>query len=559
MELLNLLRRESRIHPRFLILLTVVSALATVVVIATVSMAAEMASHGRVSLRLAGIFLVATMLYALVQNALMASFATEVEGIIHRIRQSLFDAIRKSDLPTLDRIQRTPMFAAITRDTQTISRNLPLLIIGLQQLVLVVFIALYLSTLSQMAFVLATAFSIAAVGVHLARMRMLGLATDRAQADESRLFDGLGSLLHGLKEVRLSAAHALALRQDLAAYSSEARRAKAGLKDHWGREFALIQLAFYVLVGLMVFVVPMFTADFHAVVLPGTMAALFLIGPIGTVATAIPAIDDAERALLSIRDIQSRLQTALAQRADESSEPLTGPVSGFSLEGIRFSYDNRNGDPGFSVGPLSARFQAGQITFITGGNGSGKSTMMKLLTGLLPAQGGELKVDGIALRRSQLQAWRDSISAVFADYHLFARLYGVDAKALERMPDLLRRLEMQNKVSFVDGAFSSVDLSAGQRKRLALIGALLEEKPVLVLDEWAADQDPHFRKVFYEEILPQLRAEGKVVICVTHDDRWFGVADQILHMSEGRLEPATEHGISGTGGTNGTNGLGSNH
>jgi putative ATP-binding cassette transporter len=536
MELLRLLQRESRTHPRILAFLAVVSALATVVVIATVSLAAELASHGRLSLRLAGIFLVATVLYALVQNALMSSFATEVENIIHRIRQSLFDAIRQADLSALGRIRRTPLFAAITQDTQTISRNLPLLIIGAQQLVLVLFISLYIATLSLMAFFLATAFSIAAVGLHLARMKALGVATDLALADERRLFDGLGSLLHGLKEVRMSAAHSAALSRDLAAYSSEARAAKSGLKAQWGREFALIQLAFYFLVGLMVFVVPVFTADFHTVALPGTMAALFLIGPIGTVATAIPAIDDAERALLSIRGVQARLQEELAKRADEAAEALDGPVAEFALQDLRFTYDSSNGDPGFSVGPLSASFRVGQITFITGGNGSGKSTMMKLLTGLVPAQGGALLVGGVPLRRSQMQAWRDNIAAVFADYHLFARLYGVDAQARERAPELLRRLEMENKVTLTDGAFSSVDLSAGQRKRLALIAALLENKPVLVLDEWAADQDPHFRKVFYEEILPQLRAEGRIVICVTHDDRWFGMADQILHMVEGRLE-----------------------
>jgi putative ATP-binding cassette transporter len=374
------------------------------------------------------------------------------------------------------------------------------------------------------------------VGLHLVRMKALGVATDLALADERRLFDGLGSLLHGLKEVRMSAAHSAALSRDLAAYSSEARAAKSGLKAQWGREFALIQLAFYFLVGLMVFVVPVFTADFHTVALPGTMAALFLIGPIGTVATAIPAIDDAERALLSIRGVQARLQEELAKRADEAAEALDGPVAEFALQDLRFTYDSSNGDPGFSVGPLSASFRVGQITFITGGNGSGKSTMMKLLTGLVPAQGGALLVGGVPLRRSQMQAWRDNIAAVFADYHLFARLYGVDAQARERAPELLRRLEMENKVTLTDGAFSSVDLSAGQRKRLALIAALLENKPVLVLDEWAADQDPHFRKVFYEEILPQLRAEGRIVICVTHDDRWFGMADQILHMVEGRLE-----------------------
>lgn len=542
MEILHLLQRESRTRPRLLVFLTVLSALATVVVIATVSAAAQAAAGGQVSLRLAGIFLVATALYALVQNALMAGFATEVEGIIHRIRQSVFADIRAADLPTLQRIGRTPLFAAITQDTQTISRNLPLLVIGSQQLVLVVFIALYLATLSLAAFVLAAGFCLAAVWLHLARMKALGIATDMAMADEGRLFDGLGGLLHGLKEVRMSAARSAALRADLADVSLDARQDKSAIKAHWAREFALIQLAFYVLIGLMVFVVPMFTADFHSVALPGTMAALFLIGPVGTVATAIPAIDDAERALLSIRTIQGRLKDALANRADEAAESLDGAVTEVAMQDIRFAYAGSDGDPGFSVGPLSASFRAGQLTFITGGNGSGKSTMMQLLTGLVPVQGGELWVNGLPLRITQMQAWRDNIAAVFSDYHLFSRLYGIDKQALEQAPSLLQLLEMTDKVALHGDAFSTLDLSAGQRKRLALIAALLENKPVLVLDEWAADQDPHYRRVFYEQILPQLRDAGKIVICVTHDDRWFGLADQILHMDEGRFKPAT-HGV----------------
>lgn len=537
---MRILKRESRIRPGLLVALTVISALATVVVIATVSSAAQLAAEGSVSLRLAGIFVVATALYAVVQKSLMSGFATEVEGVIHRVRQSLFAGIRKADLLTLRGIGRGPLFAAITQNTQTISRNLPLVVIGSQQLVLVAFICLYIATLSLPAFVFAVLFCGAIVWAHLARMKALGIATDHAMADEARLFEGLGGLLHGLKEVRMSARRADALVADLAAVSIDARHAKSALKARWAHEFALIQLAFYALVGLMVFVVPMFTADFHEVAFPGTMAALFLIGPVGTVATAIPAIEDAERALQAIRKVEADLREAANGHANDT--PITAfdaPVTQLGLRDLRFAYPGSGGEPGFSVGPLSADFRTGQITFITGGNGSGKSTMMMLLTGLMPAQGGALLVNGEPLPRAAIQAWRNCISAVFADYHLFSRLYGIEEKALARMPALLELLEMSDKVSLRDGAFSTVDLSAGQRKRLALITALLEDKPVLILDEWAADQDPHFRTVFYEKILPALRAEGKMVICVTHDDRWFGLADQVLHMEEGRLKPGT--------------------
>jgi putative ATP-binding cassette transporter len=202
----------------------------------------------------------------------------------------------------------------------------------------------------------------------------------------------------------------------------------------------------------------------------------------------------------------------------------------------------------FEVGPLSAQFRAGEITFITGGNGSGKSTMLRLLTGLMPLQAGNLLVDGEPVEPEHMQAYRDQISAVFSDNHLARRLHGLADAQLARADELLERLEMHSKVRVRDGAFSTVDLSLGQRKRLALVVALLEDKPVIVLDEWAAGQDPHFRRVFYETLLPELKARNKIVICVTHDDRWFDRADQVLRMNEGRFtngEPFTEQGPSG--------------
>ena len=54
-------------------------------------------------------------------------------------------------------------------------------------------------------------------------------------------------------------------------------------------------------------------------------------------------------------------------------------------------------------------------------------------------------------------------------------------------------------------------------------------------DEWAADQDPEFRRYFYDVLLPGLKAEGRTLIVVTHDDRYFHVADQVVFMEEGRV------------------------
>ena len=233
--------------------------------------------------------------------------------------------------------------------------------------------------------------------------------------------------------------------------------------------------------------------------------------------------------------MEERLRRAAGGVPEEAAVALDRVPSSIALSGASFAYVDRNGAPGFAVGPLEAEFRAGEITFITGGNGSGKSTMLRLLTGLVPLWEGCLLADGEPVAPERMQSFRDQISAVFSDNHLARRLYGIDSDCAERANRLLERLEMRKKAAVRDGAFTTIDLSLGQRKRLALVTALLEDKRVIVLDEWAAGQDPYFRRVFYEEILSELKQQGKIVICVTHDDRWFGVAGRVLHMDEGRF------------------------
>lgn len=543
MELLNTLRREGALRPSLLAFLTVLSALATVAVIATISVAAELAAQGTVSLRLAAVFIVSTLLYAVVQKVLMQRFAVHVERLIDTLRQSLFESIQQSDLNTVRTLGRARLFGVLTHTTQTISRNLPLLIIGTQQLVLVAFICLYLAFLSLTAFALSAVFCTVLVWVHLQRIQALGQATAQADRDEQALFDGLQGLLKGLKEVRMSAQRSEGIAAEIETIGSASATTRSALKAQWAHEFALIQVGFYVLVGLMVFVVPALSSEFNEVAFAGTMAALFLIGPVSTVATAIPAIDEAERAYQDLRDIQRSLRAAPAQPASAPTQTLElGALQHLELDDVRYRYPQATGESGFAVGPLNAEFKQGQISFLTGGNGAGKSTLMMLLTGLLNPNQGQLRLNGVAIDASQMQAWRNQIAAVFADYHLFTRLYGIEASALEKAQYWLERLDMADKVRIHQSSFTTTNLSTGQRKRLALISALLENKPVLILDEWAADQDPHFRTVFYEQILPELRADGKMIICVTHDDRWFEIADQLLHMEAGRLNLVRQRG-----------------
>ena len=140
--------------------------------------------------------------------------------------------------------------------------------------------------------------------------------------------------------------------------------------------------------------------------------------------------------------------------------------------------------------------------------------------------------NGKALGTDDRDDYRQLFTTVFADYYLFDDLLKAETVPAEA-ERYLERLEVAHKVSIKDGGFTTTDLSSGQRKRLALMAAWLEGRPILVFDEWAADQDPAFRQIFYTELLPDLRRLGKTIVVISHDDRYFGSADQLVRLRHG--------------------------
>ncbi|MDP2699984.1 cyclic peptide export ABC transporter [Thalassospira sp.] len=539
MLLIKLIRTRARVSLRGVIALSALAAISTTLILMVVNMAAEQASNGDVSLRLLALMAVSVLGFAWAQKKANLITAREVEYILHDMRVRLFDGVRAAGPDLLARIGQGRLQSALTQEMQNISTSLPMILIGVQQMVMLVFVSLYLASLSVIAFVMIAIFSAVAAFVHIHRMRAVLAAGQKATADEGRLFGGLTDLLHGFKEVRLNRTREQDLLTDLHGFSHDARTAKTTIKEQWGREFAMIQLAFYLMMGMMVFVVPMFTTDYHDMAMQTTTAALFMIGPIGAFMQTIPALGDAENALSRLNALDQEMQDELARDHHGSDNTAQWPALDpreIVLRDASFAYRDPTDGRGFAVGPLSITFRRGEISFITGGNGSGKSTLIALLTGLRPVASGAIAVDDVDIDPTRMQSWRDCIATVFSDYHLFSELYGHEDIDPDQANRLLHQMEIDTKVTLTGNRFSTTDLSQGQRKRLALVAALLENKPVLVLDEWAADQDPHFRAFFYEKLLPELRAQGKMIICVTHDDRWFDRADHIYHMRDGQIE-----------------------
>jgi putative ATP-binding cassette transporter len=228
-------------------------------------------------------------------------------------------------------------------------------------------------------------------------------------------------------------------------------------------------------------------------------------------------------------------------RSDEPGEtpPLWSTFE--SLEFRQITYDNVDAlaKARFTVGPFDLTIKPGEIVFLTGSNGSGKSSVLRLIAGLYPPHRGDVLVDGHALRGDQFVQYRSLISCIFAEHYLFHKLYGFEVDPV-RAARLIDQMGLRGKTDLVDGTFSTLALSSGQRTRIAMISALLEDRPIYLFDEWAADQDPGFRHRFYREILPQLKAAGKAVIAITHDTEYFPYCDRLYDVRRGRLVEITE-------------------
>jgi putative ATP-binding cassette transporter len=519
-----------------LLLMNILSAVAVTSLIALVSTAVQAAAAGRISARLLVMFAITVTLFHVTHIYTLVTASQDTERLIHKLRVRLFDLVRRTDLVTVDRIGHANLQGVLTQNTQVLAQVLPMLVVGFQQVVMLLFLAIYLAWLSPLACILAFGLAGLVVAVRFKHAKALRAFMQSAEASERRVFDGLTELLHGFKEVRMSGPRADGVTGALAEASHASRTTNTSLKAQWGRNFAVIESMLYLLVGLMVFVVPLFVPGYHTVILPATLAVIFISGPVWTISFVTPLVTQAELALENIETMQEKLGAAAEAAACETTGTLEKDPDSIALKDAALSYRDGEGNPLFTVGPITAEFPAGQITMITGGNGSGKSTLLRMLTGLIPLDTGCLLADGVPIATAQMQDYRDRISAIFSDYHLSRRLYCINDPDPARISALLERLDVHNKVTISDGAFNTIDLSTGQRKRLAFVVAKLEDKPVIVLDEWAADQDPQFRRIFYEELLPDLKARGKIVICVTHDDRWFHLADRIYQMNEGRIE-----------------------
>jgi cyclic peptide transporter len=533
MSFLQLVRREMHGSLPKLLFMSAIGGISTAAILAGINAGLQ----GKPGLWAPMLFIIALFLFINAQYYITITTTAEIEAIIHKIRLRLMDQIRRSELLAIEGIGRSRIYSAITGDTAILTQASNTLCFTVQGAVLICFVAIYVAFLSVAAII--TTFvivSIAATIFHL-KNRSLVAEKQRSAEWERRFFDRLTDFLDGFKEIRLNNARSDDLFDDAVNVSRTAANIKIKSQAETFKLIVTSQISMYVLLGAVVFVAPQFSSDLGGAALTKTTTALmFIVGACFGLVQSIPVLVNANAAADRIEQLEVTLRAAVSSR--HLDIPVPKRFDKIEMRNIEFRYVDVFSDVSFKIGPIDFDLRAGELVFITGGNGSGKSTFLRVLSGLYPPDSGEITLDGMRIDENTRDTYRNLMSAIFFDYHLFQRLYGIPEPAPGEVDRLLAQFRLGDKTGLKDGQFRTLELSGGQRRRLALIVSLLEMRPILLLDEWTAEQDPEFRRKFYDELLPDMMKAGATVVVITHDDRYLdelNLPARRIRMDEGRI------------------------
>lgn len=461
----------------------------------------------------------------------------------YELRIQLSRRILAAPLQQLEKLGPHRLLATVTQDIGSVIELVNVLPQMLTQLAMMLGCIVYLGWLSWKLLLVMLGFM--AIGLITHQLPLLRafhyFRLTREQWDA--MYKAFHGVIVGTKELKLNR------RRRDAFFSEQLEPVAAKLRDYGMKGNAISmavsnwgQILFFIFIGLLLFAGPALVTIDAQVLIGYTLAVLFLITPLTMLLNQIPALERAYLAAERIEELGFSLSTAKPESLAPSSSGNT-TWRKLELVNVTHSYRQDGGNAEFQLGPINLSLYPGELIFLIGGNGSGKTTLVKLLMGLYEPEAGEIRLDGAPVAMANRDDYRQQFSAVFYDFYLFERLFGVEAKDIDgESQKYLDLLQLSHKLTIKNGHLSTIDLSQGQRKRVALLNAYLEDRPIYVFDEWAADQDPQFKRIFYYELVPELKSRGKTVIVISHDDRYYGLADRLIKLESGKVEydqPAT--------------------
>jgi putative ATP-binding cassette transporter len=460
------------------------------------------------------------------------------QGALFDLRMRLCRKIIGAPLRHLEELGTYRLMTALTEDIPIITGTL----VAIPMLCINIAIAVsglaYLGWLSGLVLLVTLVFVALGIVTYQIPVIRAVRSFNEARTDAENLLKHFQSLTEGTKELKLHGKRREAFFTDLlqaTAASLRDRNLKATTiyigAASWGH------LLVFIVIGLILFALPSINGVDVQTLTGYTITLLYLMTPLQIIMNTVPGMSRAGVSLRKVEELGLTLDSFGKDGEISAQSSLDTYCESLELSDVTHSYQSEGHKDNFILGPLNLTLSPGELVFIVGGNGSGKTTMVKLLAGLYAPETGELRLNGQAITDDNRELYRQMFSVVFSDFHLFEKLLGLDSPELdERALEYLTQFKLDTKIEIKDGQLSTTELSQGQRKRLALLTAYMEDRLIYIFDEWAADQDPTFKKVFYYQLLPELKARGKTVIVISHDDQYYHIADRLIKLEYGKIE-----------------------
>ncbi len=532
MKLILFLLRSSRKMMLWAVVAGALSGIAGAAMIGVINSALA-AQHDGITTEMVAAFFALFLISPLTRYASEILLLKLTQRSVYELRLHLSQRILSTPLRQLESLGAAKLLVALTDDISSISLALSDLPVILVNGTIIVGCFIYMGWLSPPLLAVSLVFLVLGAGSYQLSVRWGMKRFSLAREAQDELFGHFRGMTEGAKELKLHAERRRAFLGLLAVTANRVRgllisaRTYFSVAANWGTAL------FFLVIGLLLFL-PQMSRESTEAKTGFTLILLFIRGPLQIILTMMAQLGQGNVALAKIE----KLGLTLPPEASEAGDPRpAGPLwRQLDLVGVSHAYEREGEERSFTLGPLDVSLRPGELVFLVGGNGSGKTTFAKLLTGLYLPERGEIFLDGEPVTDEGREHYRQHFAAVFSEFYLFDRLLGIEGPDLDAQAhSYISALHLAHKVKVTGGALSTTDLSRGQRKRLALLTAYLEDRPLYVFDEWAADQDPQFKEIFYYQLLPELKARGKAVLVISHDDRYFPVADRILRLEDGQL------------------------
>lgn len=526
----------SEVPKKNLIIYIAISGIINTLLLSVLSSAANQDNAEGVDYLKLALFSTSLLVFYITKTYSLKSSVKAVENAIYETRNRILSKIEKSELAVLERIGKDEIYTRFSNDTADISFSASILVNTCQSIVMLLFTLIYILILSKAAFFFTITIVSLTLFVFFRKQRGQMTLLHEAHSNEISLFGYLDHVLSGFKELKMNQEKKKGIFKEMDQVLTDSKTLKTRFGHAFSKNLIINEISLFILLGFIVFIMPDYFSLGEGILPRITTAILFMIVPITTVVGSLDPIAKGLMAVDRIEKLELKLNSDEGKDSEEADPLSDEPFESIELQDVVYDYVDLEQNKTFTLGPINLSINRGEHICIMGGNGSGKSTLFKLIATLYTPSSGEIQYNGKKVDASNRKRIRSKTGVIFTDFHLFPKIYGIDPSSRNKMEELISLMGLKEKVSFSkDDSFSDMKLSTGQRKRLALITLMVGDKEIFLLDEITADQDPGFRKFFYEEILKKWKAEGKTILIISHDDRYLQHFDRVYHMEYGKF------------------------